>query len=108
MLRLSSFCEIEGKRALRGQPGHDVGDFFRGQRVRMLSPVRHAAIGAAGDHRGPKRLVVDEREESRIDQKLADAFFEVASGAIALEYGLAAFRITQSRAIGRRCNSRKD
>ena len=76
---------------------------------RIASPVRHALVGAAGDHRRPEGLIADEREKSRIDNRsalrAAHPVFAVASRAIVVEDCLAVFCVAQIRAIWRQSDS---
>src|SRR5207245_623737 len=85
------------------------GYFLRCHRVarRISSTVRSALVGPAGNHGRPERLIANECQESRIDDRAALPVFAVASRAIALEDGLAVLRVARVRAIWRQSNSNK-
>jgi hypothetical protein len=100
--------------AVRGQPSDNVRDFlgrhFLGRHGRarsVISPVRHASVGAAGDHRYPDGLIAHKREERRIDNRPGDPMFAMACRAISLKDHLAARWVAQARAICGQSNSNK-
>jgi len=92
---------------MSGEPGDHAGNFlFRhGGAGSVVSPVWHASVGAAGDHRCADGLVAHKSKERRIDNRSADPVFAVAVRAIALEDGLAERGVAQFGAVCRKSNS---